>query len=146
MLGPPEFSDGGNGEGVSQGVRCGSLVRPADAAWSERHRQTISASLSGRCKAIFCALQHVLDPASYPMNSTEQRFLALLAKHARRPSVSMNDIIFRGGLDMSSIRFTEFILDLEDTLAIEIDVESLDASIKTVGQLFQRVAGYPKAS
>lgn len=80
------------------------------------------------------------------MGITEERFLELLARHARRPTVSMADLIFRGGLDMSSIRFTEFILELEEELGVEIDVESLDASIKTVGQLFARVAGYPKAS
>ena len=67
-------------------------------------------------------------------------FARRLAGHAKRDGVSRDDVLFRSGLDLSSIAFTEFILDLEEAHDLDIDVDDLDASIETVGQLFDRIA------
>ena len=64
----------------------------------------------------------------------------LLKKHARVKEIAMNDEIFGGGIDISSLRFTEFIMDIEEEFGIDIDVDDLDSSIRTVGQLFDRIS------
>ena len=64
----------------------------------------------------------------------------LLKKHARVLEIAMNDEIFGGGIDISSLRFTEFIMDIEEEFGIDIDVDDLDSSIRTVGQLFDRIS------
>ena len=66
-------------------------------------------------------------------------FLALLAKYAKTDSVSLKDTLFGSGLDLSSIAFLEFIMELEEVHDIEIDIDNLDASIKTAEQLFARL-------
>lgn len=53
----------------------------------------------------------------------------------------MDDVLFGGGLDLSSIRFTEMIMELEEECDVEVDIDSLDASVRTVGQLFARLTG-----
>ncbi|QYK43027.1 MAG: acyl carrier protein [Paracoccaceae bacterium] len=68
------------------------------------------------------------------------QFLRLLARHARRSEVRADDALFDGGIDLSSLRFTEFIMDLEETCGIDIDVDTLDAGIVTAGQLHARLA------
>ena len=75
----------------------------------------------------------MIDAASY---------VALLSKYARRPEpVVMEDVLFGGGLDLSSIGFTEFIMEFEEVHDLDIDIDDLDASIKTVGQLYDRLKG-----
>ena len=69
----------------------------------------------------------------------QNSFLALLAKHAKTDSVSVKDTLFGGGLDLSSITFLEFIMELEEVHNIDIDIDNLDASIKTAEQLFARL-------
>ena len=67
-------------------------------------------------------------------------FVELLSKYARKPGpIGMEDVLFGGGLDLSSIGFTEFIMELEEVHDIDIDIDDLDASIKTVGQLYDRL-------
>jgi acyl carrier protein len=66
-------------------------------------------------------------------------FLTLLQKYARTDDVSDDRILFGGGLDLSSIAFTEFIMDLEETADTEINIDALDASVRTVGQLWARL-------
>ena len=68
-------------------------------------------------------------------------FSALLARYAKTGRVSAGDILFGAGIDISSIAFTEFVMELEEMTGTEIDLDSLDASIKTAGQLFQRLSG-----
>jgi len=68
-------------------------------------------------------------------------FDSLLARYARADVVADSDMLFGSGLDITSIAFTEFILELEERLDTEIDIDSLDASIRTVGQLYTRLAG-----
>ena len=68
-------------------------------------------------------------------------FSALIARHAKVDSVTTDDDIFRSGLDITSIAFTEFIMDLEEVTGQDIDLDDLDASIETVGQLFARLGG-----
>lgn len=65
----------------------------------------------------------------------ETEFLELLAKHARSDTVHLDDVLFGSGLNLSSIRFTEFIMDLEEAHDTDIDVDALDNSITTAGQL-----------
>ncbi|MFN4159527.1 MAG: phosphopantetheine-binding protein [Gemmobacter sp.] len=67
-------------------------------------------------------------------------FLRLLGRHSRsRDVAAAEDSLFGAGLDLSSLRFTEFIMDLEETCGIDIDVDDLDASIVTAGQLHARL-------
>lgn len=66
-------------------------------------------------------------------------FLALLSKYAKSDAVRMQDVLFGSGLDLSSIGFTEFIMELEEDYDIDIDIDDLDASIKTAGQLYERL-------
>ena len=53
-------------------------------------------------------------------------------------------ILFGAGLNLSSIRFTEFIMTLEEDLGIDIDIDDLDAKIQTAGQLYARL--FPAAT
>jgi acyl carrier protein len=68
------------------------------------------------------------------------RFAELLARYAKTESVAPDDILFGAGLDLSSIRFVEFIMELEEEFGLDIDVDDLNASIKTAGQLHQRIS------
>jgi acyl carrier protein len=69
----------------------------------------------------------------------KDEFLALLKKHAGSDHASMEDILFGSGIDMSSIGFTEFILELEELHDVDIDLDRLDGSVRTVGQLHKRL-------
>ncbi len=70
----------------------------------------------------------------------ETLFLRLLRKHAKTADAAMKDVLFGGGLNISSIRFTEFIMELEEDCDLEIDIDDLDACIRTVQQLYSRIA------
>lgn len=63
-------------------------------------------------------------------------FDTLLAKYAKVQAVASSDILFGAGINISSIGFTEFIMELEETCGLDIDLDALDESIKTVGQLY----------
>ena len=63
-------------------------------------------------------------------------FSRLLAVRARVPDVSPSDKLFGAGLDLSSIRFTEFIMELEEEFDIDMDVDSLTSDIATAGELY----------
>ena len=69
-------------------------------------------------------------------------FLKLLRKYAKSEAAGLDDRLFGDGLDMSSIAFTEMIMELEEEADIDIDIDDLDASIKTAGQLFERLSKY----
>lgn len=69
-------------------------------------------------------------------------FDSLLCKFAKTQVVSDDDVLFGRGLDISSIAFTEFIMELEEEAGIDIDIDDLDASIRTVGELFARLSRY----
>ena len=64
------------------------------------------------------------------------RFLSLLAKYSKAEKIGFGDVLFGSGLNLSSIGFTEFIMELEEESGLDIDIDGLDASIKTVQQLF----------
>lgn len=68
-------------------------------------------------------------------------FATLLAQFAKVDSVKSDDVLFGAGLDLSSVAFLELILEIETLTGRDIDVESLDASIKTAGQLHARLFG-----
>jgi acyl carrier protein len=74
-------------------------------------------------------------------NMDWQGFAVLLAKYAKADAVFDGDVLFRSGLDLSSIGFTEFIMELEEETGLDIDLDSLDASIVTAGQLYARILG-----
>ena len=69
-------------------------------------------------------------------------FDSLLCKFAKTQVVSDDDVLFGRGLDISSIAFTEFIMELEEEAGIDIDIDDLDASIRNVGELFARLSRY----
>jgi len=75
-------------------------------------------------------MQHMID---------RQQFEFLFCKFAKVPAVSDNDVIFGGGINLSSIGFTEFIMELEEVIGRDIDIDDLDASVRTVGQLYARL-------
>ena len=66
-------------------------------------------------------------------------FIILLSRHARGEAVEPGSLLFGEGLALSSINFLDFILDLEESYSLDIDVESLDASVRTAGQLYDRI-------
>lgn len=63
-------------------------------------------------------------------------FNRLLSKYSGAQSVSSEDVIFGGGLNISSIALTEFIMELEETCDLDIDLDNLDESVKTVEDLY----------
>lgn len=63
----------------------------------------------------------------------------LLAKHAKVQAVVSDDILFGAGIDISSIGFTEFIMELEEVCSLDIDIDDLDESVRSVGQLYDRL-------
>lgn len=67
-------------------------------------------------------------------------FDELLSKYAKTQAIADGDVLFGGGLDLSSIGFTEFIMELEEVTGLDIDIDGLDASIRTVGQLYERLS------
>lgn len=68
-------------------------------------------------------------------------FDRLLCRYAKAQTIADDDVLFGGGLDLSSIAFTEFVMELEEETGAEIDIDSLDASIRTAGQLYARLGG-----
>ena len=66
-------------------------------------------------------------------------FTILLSRHARAQDVERGSVLFGADLDMSSVAFLELILGLEEAHGLDIDVESLDATVKTAGQLYDRI-------
>lgn len=66
-------------------------------------------------------------------------FLKMVEKHSRAEKVSLDDVLFGEGLDIGSMRFTEMIMDIEEEYDLDIDVSTLNASIKTVGQLLSHL-------
>lgn len=67
------------------------------------------------------------------------RFAALLSRYAKKAPIAPGDVLFGAGLDLSSIGFTEFVMELEEEYDLDIDVDDLDASIRTAGQLHERI-------
>jgi acyl carrier protein len=68
-----------------------------------------------------------------------EAFLALLSKSAKTDIIAPESILFGAGLNLSSIAFLEFIMELEEVTGLDIDVDDLDASIRTAGQLHDRL-------
>lgn len=68
-------------------------------------------------------------------------FSTLLAQFAKASDIQPSDVLFSSGLDIPSIAFTEFIMELEDEAGMDIDLNALDESIKTAGQLYERLFG-----
>jgi acyl carrier protein len=70
---------------------------------------------------------------------TWESFVLLLEKFVKKRPLERNDILFGSGIDISSILFIEFIMTIEEEFDMDIDVDDLDASIRTVGQLYDRI-------
>ena len=68
-------------------------------------------------------------------------FAKTLSAFTKAGAVSQDDVLFGSGLNLSSIGFTEFVMTLEEEQGIDIDVDQLDASIRTAGQLYARIFG-----
>lgn len=74
------------------------------------------------------------------MTIARDLFDSLLCKYAKAQAIADDDVLFGGGLDLSSIGFTEFIMELEEATGRDIDLDDLDASIRTAGQLYARLS------
>lgn len=90
-----------------------------------------------------------IDLSNHYFNTTKNReasmlnrttFDALLCKYARVQQVSSDDVLFGSGINISSIGFTEFIMELEEVFDLDIDLDALDESVKTVEQLYTRLS------
>lgn len=66
-------------------------------------------------------------------------FYEMLAKRARVPVVNPEDVLFGSGINIGSLVFAEFIMEVEEETDTDIEVADLDASIVTAGQLFERI-------
>lgn len=76
------------------------------------------------------------------MVSPDDRILELLATHAKVETVQPTDKLFSGGINLSSVSYTEFVLEFEDTFDVEVDMESLDGSVETVAQFIDVLKTY----
>ncbi|MAC76926.1 MAG: hypothetical protein CML66_02580 [Rhodobacteraceae bacterium] len=74
--------------------------------------------------------------------STQDKILSLLAEHAGVETVKMSDKLFGGGINLSSVAYTEFVLAFEEQFGVELDMDGLDASIETVGQFVDVLEGH----
>jgi acyl carrier protein len=54
-------------------------------------------------------------------------------------AVASNDVLFGSGINISSIVFAEFIMELEEKTGLDIDIDDLDSSIRTAGDLYDRL-------
>lgn len=70
-------------------------------------------------------------------------FCVALSRFAKKTPVEKTHFLFKSDLDMSSLGFLEFIMFLEEETGIDIDVDDLDGSIETAGQLFDRIFANP---
>jgi acyl carrier protein len=66
-------------------------------------------------------------------------FSEILARRARVPVVLPASLLFGDGINISSVSFLESIMELEEQSGLEIDVDGLDISIRTAGQLYVRL-------
>ena len=66
-------------------------------------------------------------------------FSQTLLAFTKAETISQDDVLFGSGLNLSSIGFTEFVMTLEEDQGIDVDVDQLDASIRTAGQLYARI-------
>ena len=76
----------------------------------------------------------------------KEAFRARLARHARVEEVKDDDVLFGDGLNIGSLRFTEFIMEVEDEHGIDVDPDALDAGIRTVGQLHAAIDAIARES
>jgi len=66
-------------------------------------------------------------------------FDSLLCKYAKVQAIASDDVLFGGGINISSIAFAEFIMELEEETGLDIDIDDLDSSIRTAGDLYDRL-------
>ncbi len=77
------------------------------------------------------------------MSDTKAQIYALLGKFAKLDGPAQPDaLIFGDGLNMSSISFTEFVLQFEEDFDASIFVEDLGEEIKTAEQLVDTLMEY----
>lgn len=69
--------------------------------------------------------------------ANREKILQLLSQYAEAPSIKMDDMLFGSGLNLSSISFTEFVVDFEDLFDIDVNMERLGADVKSVGQFVE---------
>jgi acyl carrier protein len=71
---------------------------------------------------------------------SEDEFFKILASYVKVGQVGPDDVLFGSGLDISSIAFAEFIMDIEEMSGEDIDIDRLDNAIVTAGQLYRHIA------
>lgn len=69
------------------------------------------------------------------MSTAREKTLACLAKHAKVSEISEGDKLFGSGINLSSISFAEFIMEFEEIFDLEADINGVDESVVTVGDL-----------
>ncbi len=74
--------------------------------------------------------------------SKQDKILSLLAEHAGVETIKPSDKLFGGGINLSSVAYTEFVLAFEEEFDVEVEMESLDESIETVGQFIEMLEGH----
>ncbi|WP_428928104.1 acyl carrier protein [Marinibacterium sp. SX1] len=74
--------------------------------------------------------------------STQDKILSLLAEHAGVEKVNPSDKLFGGGINLSSVAYTEFVLAFEEEFDVELDMDSMDTSVETVGQFIDMLQGH----
>lgn len=69
--------------------------------------------------------------------SDEDRILALLSSYAEAETLSKDDKLFGSGLNLSSVSYTEFVLEFEDMFDTEVELAGLDHTDMTVGRFIE---------
>jgi acyl carrier protein len=67
------------------------------------------------------------------------KFIQILEGHVKTTEIGKDSVLFGSGIDISSVRFLEFIMQLEEEFNLDVNVDDLDASVRTVGQLYERI-------
>ncbi len=65
--------------------------------------------------------------------------MKLLEKPAKRTDISLDDEVVRNDLNLFSIAYTEFIMDVEEEFGVGIDLDQIDIPMMRVGAMFDRL-------
>jgi acyl carrier protein len=69
------------------------------------------------------------------------RLKDLIASHCKADAVLEDDPLFDTGLAMSSIAFTELVMQIEEETGVDIDLDLIDHRTVTVGRFFEICGG-----
>lgn len=78
--------------------------------------------------------------------TTKKTIINILERWTGEADISDETVLFGSGLNISSVKFIEFVMDVEEIFKIDIDIDDLDASIVTAGQISDLLASLVKSS